>query len=352
MKKEFILVLTVVVVLAGTIILISPLIASAQLIYDIIDLGDLPGGDNRSYAEGINDNGQVVGWSTIETYGGHAFLWDIDNGMQDLGCLPGGTNSYAEAINNNGQVVGWSPMAEVEPAFLWDADNGMQDLGCLPGGDFSYAESINDNGQVVGHSYTDTGIHAFLWDPDNGMQDLNNLLLDGSDWVLRFATGINTHGQIVGYGFIDGNTHAFLMTPIPEPSFVVNIDIKPASCPNPLNVKSKGMLAVAILGSQDFDVNTIDILSVRLDGVAPVRGSYEDVGTVLADANECECTTEGPDGYPDLTLKFKTEEIAEALGEVIDGEEWILQLTGVLHDDTPIEGEDCIVIRSKSKNGK
>jgi hypothetical protein len=190
------------------------------------------------------------------------------------------------------------------------------------------------------------------------MQSLKDVLvndygLDLTGWTLISAQGISDDGRtIAGHGFNpDGYREAWVAT-IPEPQLMVNIDIKPASCPNPLNVKSKGLLPVAILGSQDFDVNAIDILSVRLDGVAPVRSSYEDVGTVLTDANECECTTEGPDGYLDLTLKFKTQEIVEALGEVIDGEEWILQLTGVLHDDIPIEGEDCIVIRSKSEHGE
>ena len=129
----------------------------------------------------------------------------------------------------------------------------------------------------------------------------------------------------------------------------VDVDIKPASCPNPLNVKSKGVLPVAILGSEDLDVNAINIASVRLDGVAPVRSSYEDVAAPLADANECECTTEGPDGYLDLTLKFKTQEIVEVIGEVNHGDVLTLPLTGVLFGERPIEGADCVVIHGKHK---
>jgi hypothetical protein len=130
----------------------------------------------------------------------------------------------------------------------------------------------------------------------------------------------------------------------------VNIDIKPSSCPNPLNVNDKGVLPVAILGSEDFDVFNIDPASIRLEGVAPVRSSYEDVTTPMPiDAEICDCTTEGPDGYLDLTLKFKVQEIVAALVEVNDGEELELTLTGVLHDGTPIEGKDCILIISKGK---
>ncbi len=128
----------------------------------------------------------------------------------------------------------------------------------------------------------------------------------------------------------------------------VDIDIKPLSCPNPLNVKSKGVLPVAILGSEDLDVTTIDVTSIRLAGVAPIRSSYEDVAAPLSDKdNECECTTEGPDGYADLTLKFETQEIVNALGEVVDGEVLALTLTANLSDGTAIEGRDCIIVLSK-----
>jgi len=133
-----------------------------------------------------------------------------------------------------------------------------------------------------------------------------------------------------------------------EGMLVVAVDIKPGRCPNPLNLASKGILPVAILGSEGFDVSQIDAASVRLAGVAPIRSSYEDVATPVSDGNECDCTTEGPDGYTDLTLKFRTQEIVEELvnaqGELADGEVLVLTLMGVLSDQTPIEGADCIVL--------
>ena len=129
---------------------------------------------------------------------------------------------------------------------------------------------------------------------------------------------------------------------------VVEVDIKPGSCPNPLNVKSKGVLPVAILGSEDFDVFSIDPVSIRLEGVAPVRSSYEDVATPVSNkTDDCECTTEGPDGYLDLVLKFDTQEIVDALGGVYDGDVYLLTLTGKAVDGTPIEGTDCVIIIAK-----
>lgn len=133
----------------------------------------------------------------------------------------------------------------------------------------------------------------------------------------------------------------------------INIDIKPGGCPNLLKIKSKGALSVAILGTEDFDVTTIDADSISLIGVSPIHGSYEDVATPVSDgAGECECTTEGPDGYLDLTLKFETQEIVNALGEVNDGDILSLTLIGVLNDGIPIQGADCVVVIKRGRKKK
>jgi hypothetical protein len=116
-------------------------------------------------------------------------------------------------------------------------------------------------------------------------------------------------------------------------------------------VKDKGVLPVAILGSEDFDVFNINPASIRLEDIPAARSSYEDVATPVPDGTEiCECTTEGPDGYLDLTLKFNVQDIVTALGEVNDGDELELTLTGVLAEvfgEIPIEGTDCVVINTK-----
>lgn len=135
----------------------------------------------------------------------------------------------------------------------------------------------------------------------------------------------------------------------PEPS-EPKVDIKPTSCPNPLNVKSNGVLPVAILGSAEYDVTQVDTTTILLEGVAPLRWSLEDVaGPVGPDAEECECTTAGPDGYLDLTLKFKKQDVVAAIGSVDDGLVLPLFLTWDLLDGTPQQGSDCVWIRKKGK---
>jgi probable HAF family extracellular repeat protein len=114
--------------------------------YSITDLGTL--GGNNSGPSGINDRGQVVGWSEtpdIDPNSGNpifrAFLWNKGI-LQDLGTL-GGQSSQAllGGINSEGQVVGEAETSTVDPnnppffawhAFLWET-GAMHDLGTLGG---------------------------------------------------------------------------------------------------------------------------------------------------------------------------------------------------------------------------
>lgn len=131
----------------------------------------------------------------------------------------------------------------------------------------------------------------------------------------------------------------------------VNVDIKPQSCPNPLNTKDKGVIPVAILGTDDFDVTQVDASTVKLEGVPALRSSLEDAATpFLGEIDDClDCTTEGPDGKTDLSLKFDARAVIAALGEVTDGECRGLTVTGKLIDGTNIQGEDVVRIQKSLK---
>lgn len=188
-----------------------------------------------------------------------------------------------------------------------------------------------------------------LYDDSDGMGSLiHEATLDPTyPWYIRLMVSDGTSA-----GFSAGDARLILYdfsdSVISEPTVQVSIDVKPGSCPNPLNVKDKGVLPVAVLGSEDFDVFKIDPVSIHLEGVAPIRSSYEDVATPASnEMDDCDCTTEGQDGYLDLILKFDVQEIVAALGGVYDGDELILTLTGQTHGGTPIEGTDCVVIIAK-----
>ena len=135
----------------------------------------------------------------------------------------------------------------------------------------------------------------------------------------------------------------------PEP---VYLDINSQVCPKPVNTKSKGVLPVAILGTDDFDVNDIEQSSIQLAGVAPLRCNVEDVGTPIDDPQDaCEGNEKGPDGIDDLTLKFDTQAIVAALElkSVEDGGMVEVTLTGQLNDGngTSVEGVGYIFIHKK-----
>jgi hypothetical protein len=110
-----------------------------------------------------------------------------------------------------------------------------------------------------------------------------------------------------------------------RPVIPVPLDIKPTSCPNPLNTNAKGVLPVAILGTEKFDVTRIDPATIRmhlpgmpLTFVELLRWDYEDVATPYVpflDKQTCDqCITDGSDGYLDITLKFETQEVVDILG--------------------------------------
>jgi len=129
----------------------------------------------------------------------------------------------------------------------------------------------------------------------------------------------------------------------------VYVDIKPGSWPNPIKASSKGVFAVAICGTADFDVMTIDPATVRICygtalGVAPLRWSYEDVATPYTDDGDGGHAL-GGDGYLDLVLHFSTEAVnANSLSRHV-GETIPLIITGNLHVDSPILGQDLVWVK-------
>lgn len=242
------------------------------------DIGTLLGG-NFAIALDINNANQVVGQSDIGGAGNiqdRAFLWDNTNGMQEIATLGGASNAalgindtgqivgysgttggethgfllsggvltdiptlgghlgFAHEINNGGQVVGHStlvfgPLNPPFHAFLWTAGSSPTDLGTL-GGTNSVAYDINNVGEVVGSAQVAGGaFHAFIYNTSSGtMADLN-VLTAGSGWTLVEARDINDKGKIVGYGINpSGFAHAFLLTP--------NVDDIPGGEPPPCAV--------------------------------------------------------------------------------------------------------------------
>jgi len=138
----------------------------------------------------------------------------------DLGNLGGTGRAFgtiALSINQQGQVVGNSDLHgdKANHAFLWSKENGMKDLGTLPGDLLSGGISINDRGEVVGVSVDgNSNVRAYHWQNDK-MEDLNTLVAGESSLYLLLADSINAAGEIVGLAFDteSNELHGFLATP-------------------------------------------------------------------------------------------------------------------------------------------
>jgi probable HAF family extracellular repeat protein len=203
--------------------------------------------DFQTAANGINNVGQEVVGQTSGLFlseFSHAALW-VNGAMTDLGTLGGDSSNFffcsgANDINDQDQIVGWSSLASASSsciedytespvhAFLLNAEGTMQDLGALPGDASSVANKVNFFGVIIGSSGNTVVFkdqvggevlqvigRPFIWSKAGGMQNLNALIPAHSGWVLETANGINIWGQIVGRGTLNGSPelHGFLLTP-------------------------------------------------------------------------------------------------------------------------------------------
>ncbi|MHC5210696.1 MAG: hypothetical protein ACYTG2_08255 [Planctomycetota bacterium] len=169
--------------------------------YTFVDLGTL--GGPASGAMGLNDMGQVVGWSSIDPlcvindhYCRTAFVWE-DGVMSPLGFLPGDEESVARAINNDGLIVGTS---EFDIIFGSGTFHGVTwtdgVIAALPDfGAGSFPSDVNASGQIVGWA-SNPGVSA-----DRAVSWLGGALTNegtGEAHTYNRGTGLSDDGKIAG----------------------------------------------------------------------------------------------------------------------------------------------------------
>jgi probable HAF family extracellular repeat protein len=220
-------------------------------------------GGGWSWANSMNDLGQVVGGSYIDRDDAisHAALWQPDGTIVDLGTLSGEMESAGMAVNNRGQVVGSSDVSGNAPvAYIWEdgkmtalprpspqrytvavdinddgviagyaewqgenyyaplawKDREVIELPLPTGRPIGQAEAVNSAGAIVGYAtswiYDPQGYRAVLW-VDDQVIDLNGSIAPNSGWLLTHAADISDAGHIVGHGFLNGEPRGFLLTP-------------------------------------------------------------------------------------------------------------------------------------------
>ncbi|MCX6568290.1 MAG: PEP-CTERM sorting domain-containing protein [Candidatus Aminicenantes bacterium] len=186
-------------------------------------LGDLPNGAYSSEAYGCSADGSVVIGQGSITGGPRAFRWTSATGMKDLGVAGRLKWSIARGCSGDGSVVVGTTFSTVSKdglAFRWTPATGMVSLGVLSGAKTSEAWATSPDGSiVVGTSSAKGGYRAFIWDAASGMRRVEDVLVahnvfPPSGWVLVCANGVTVtpagETVIVGLGFNpSGQTEAW-----------------------------------------------------------------------------------------------------------------------------------------------
>jgi probable HAF family extracellular repeat protein len=173
--------------------------------YTYITLDDPSGG---TFAYGINDNGEVVGYYYDSSGDAQGFL-DIGGSYATLDYPPGTANqTFPEGINATGQIVGWYNDGTSDHGFLYSGGSffALNDPSATVN---TFARGINATGQVVGYyqsGVTGGGLvdHGFLYSGgtyttlDDPLGDYPVASTGGNAYGTA-AMGINDSGEVVGY---------------------------------------------------------------------------------------------------------------------------------------------------------
>jgi len=113
----------------------------------------------------------------------------------------------------------------------------------------------------------------------------------------------------------------------------VNVDIKPGSDPNSINLCSGGNVPVAIFASAELDVADINTDTLRFAEASVKVVGKKDPHTL------CNLEDVSGDLIDDLVCHYVTQDIA-----ALDGESSTATVNGELLDGTPFEGTDSVNI--------
>ncbi len=288
--------------------------------------------------------------------------WHATNGRLEYATPPGAHNQlmcvrYDEYLSlAEGFVIELtvdnSQMGDVQSVgIMFGANNEMSDIWCFDvGATFQYSHMRHLLVGNVNYGYgmlsNSPDISPFVMRVEYDGTILSSFI-DGSPWI-----SVNVQEMAAAYGDVpipDGYVGIwctgqdypmwvddFKFRSIPESvTLQIQIDIKPGSCPNPINLASKGVIPVAVLGGEEFDVTQIDQETLEFAGARPrPKGKSGNIGSV-EDVND--------DGFDDFVVHFPTQDLE------LDEDDEEATLIGELFDGTQFEGTDSVQIVGNDK---
>lgn len=264
----------------------------------------------------------------------HATLVGDDVTITLLGADPG-NNPQSPGVTAT--VQGGAP----EPEFVWDDalcafdDGAAVDIEdstiTVSWGGFLGASVIcNSNGDILDQPL-DFTITSLDWvnNPNGIVADISET--SNSGVFPTTAQVLGDHSVRVTVGVLNSQSGEVVFTL--EKKVAVDIDIKPGSDPNSINVnKKKGVTPVAILGSATFDVTTIDATTLTFGPSGASTAHDLSDALVLADHQQ----DVNLDGFTDLVAHFSTPDTGIAPGDTD------ACINGLLLDATPLMGCDSV----------
>jgi Tol biopolymer transport system component len=283
----------------------------------------------------------------------------------------GNLEIYSMNADGSGQTrLTSSPATDIAPA--WSPDGTKIAFDSDRGGNRDVYTMNSDGSNVVQLTSSATTDSDPNWSPDgtklafagdrNGNLEIYTMNSDGSNvtnltrnraydadpaWapdgsMITFTTNRNGSNEIAVMS-ADGSGQTIISTgpdgfpdwqPIVPSVTTILVDVKPGSTRNPINLRSHGLIPVAILTTDTFDATTVDPSTVCFgDADDPEQRDCTEAHSMghIEDVNG--------DGRPDLLLHYETSETG------IDPGDTQACLTGETFDGVEVEGCDAITTR-------
>jgi hypothetical protein len=197
--------------------------------YSINDSG-MVGGDGYTYSNGIYtsqpggvwgiDNSGQLAVTELGSFFDNEAVRRTPNGVggySDAILSIGSDGTYAGGMDNNGDMVGYYQTPNYG-AFIWHSNGSSSTFHVPNDNGTTQALGINDEGVIVGSYFDSTVDHHFTGFIYENGQYITDIDPPGSRYT--YLTDINDQGTAVGW-YIDANNqyHGFIMTDsVPEPS--------------------------------------------------------------------------------------------------------------------------------------